>query len=65
MLKFVKHNLETIAGVEIYPIISLSIFFTAFVLFTVWAMTYSKETLNTVSNLPLNDDESLTEKHTF
>ena len=63
MLKFVKHNLETIAGVEIYPIISLSIFFTAFVLFTVWAMTYSKETLNTVSNLPLNDDESLTEKH--
>ncbi|MCZ8169783.1 hypothetical protein SAMN05444377_11153 [Flavobacterium fontis] len=65
MLKFVKHNLETIAGVEIYPIISLSIFFTAFVLFTVWAMTYSKETLNTVSNLPLNDDESLTEKHNF
>ncbi|WP_297517709.1 CcoQ/FixQ family Cbb3-type cytochrome c oxidase assembly chaperone [Flavobacterium sp.] len=65
MLKFVKHNLETIAGVEIYPIISLSIFFTAFVLFTVWAMTYSKETLNTVSNLPLNDNESLTEKHHF
>ncbi|WP_353088877.1 CcoQ/FixQ family Cbb3-type cytochrome c oxidase assembly chaperone [Flavobacterium sp.] len=65
MLKFVKHNLETIAGVEIYPIISLSIFFTAFVLFTVWAMTYSKETLNTVSNLPLNDEESLTEKHNF
>lgn len=65
MLKFVKHNLETIAGVEIYPIISLSIFFTAFVLFTVWAMTYSKETLNTVSNLPFNDDESLTEKHNF
>ena len=65
MLKFVKHNLETIAGVEIYPIISLSIFFTAFVLFTVWAMTFSKETLNTVSNLPLNDEESLTEKHNF
>ena len=65
MLKFVKHNLETIAGVEIYPIISLSIFFTAFVLFTVWAMAYSKETLNTVSNLPLNDEESLTEKHNF
>ena len=65
MLKFVKHNLETIAGVEIYPIISLSIFFTAFVLFTVWAMTYSKETLYTVSNLPLNDEKSLTEKHNF
>ncbi|MEN9336272.1 MAG: hypothetical protein RLZZ500_1259 [Bacteroidota bacterium] len=57
MLKFVKHNLETIAGVEIYPIISLTIFFAAFVLFTVWAMTYSKETLNEISDLPLNDEE--------
>ena len=26
MLKFVKHNMETIDGVSIYPIISLSIF---------------------------------------
>ena len=54
MLKYVKHNLETIAGVEIYPIISLTIFFTAFVLFTVWAMTYSKETIKKVSNLILD-----------
>lgn len=55
MLKFVKHNLETITGVEVYPIISLTIFFTAFVLFTVWAMTYSKETIKKVSDLPLED----------
>lgn len=55
MLKFVKHNLESITGVEIYPIISLTIFFTAFVLFTVWAMTYSKETIEKVSDLPLQD----------
>jgi cytochrome c oxidase cbb3-type subunit IV len=55
MLKFVKHNLETIDGVSIYPIISLSIFFTAFVLFTVWAMTYSKDTIKEISDLPLKD----------
>jgi cytochrome c oxidase cbb3-type subunit 4 len=55
MLKFVKHNLERITDVEIYPIISLTIFFTAFVLFTVWAMTYSKETIKEVSHLPLED----------
>jgi len=55
MLKFVKHNLETIDGVSIYPIISLTIFFTAFVLFTVWAMTYSKETIEEISELPLKD----------
>lgn len=56
MLKFVKHNLETISGVEIYPIISLAIFFTVFIVFTIWAMTYSKETINQISNLPLKDE---------
>ena len=50
MLKFIKHNLETIAGVDIYPIISLLIFFTAFVLFTVWAFTYSKEKIKEIVN---------------
>jgi cytochrome c oxidase cbb3-type subunit IV len=55
MLKFVQHNLETIKGVDIYPIISLTIFFTAFVLFTLWAMTYKKETIKEISELPLND----------
>lgn len=55
MLKFIKHNLETISGVEIYPIISLSIFFTAFVIFTVWAMTYSKDKIKEVSDMPLRD----------
>jgi cytochrome c oxidase cbb3-type subunit IV len=55
MLKFFKHNLDTITGVEIYPIISLTIFFTAFVLFTIWAITYSKEAIKKVSNLPLED----------
>jgi len=56
MLKFVKHELETIDGVSIYPIISMGIFITAFVLFTIWAFTYSKETINEISNLPLNDE---------
>ncbi len=55
MLKYVKHNLETISGVEIYPIVSLSIFFTAFVLFTGWAMTYSNANIKKVSNLPFED----------
>lgn len=57
MLKFVKHELETIDGVSIYPIISMGIFITAFVLYTIWAFTYSKETINEISNLPLNDEK--------
>ncbi len=55
MLKFIKHNLETINDVEIYPIISLSIFFVVFVSFFIWAMTYKKEKIKELSNLPLND----------
>ena len=55
MLKFVKQNLETIDGVAIYPIISLTIFFTAFVIYTIWAFTYSKDRIKEISNLPLND----------
>ena len=55
MLKFIKHNLETIDGVDIYPIISLTIFFIVFISFFIWAMTYSKETIKKVSNLPLED----------
>ncbi|OYU84420.1 MAG: CcoQ/FixQ family Cbb3-type cytochrome c oxidase assembly chaperone [Flavobacterium sp. BFFFF2] len=53
MLKFIKHNLETIAGVEIFPIISLLIFFTFFVAMGVWVFTYDKKTLEERSDLPL------------
>ena len=56
MLKFIKHNLETIDGVDIYPIISLSIFFIVFVAFGIWAMTYSKEKIKELSDLPFKEE---------
>ncbi len=59
MLKFVKNHLESISGVEIYPIISLLIFFTFFVVLFWWVLTAKKDYIKTVSNLPLdnqNDD---------
>jgi len=56
MLKFVKHNLETITGVEIYPIISLSLFFIIFVSFFIYAMTYSKDKIKELSDLPFKED---------
>jgi cytochrome c oxidase cbb3-type subunit 4 len=55
MLKFVKHNLETIAGVEIYPILSLLIFFIFFVVLYTWTYTYKKEKINEMGNLPFSD----------
>ncbi|WP_322549438.1 CcoQ/FixQ family Cbb3-type cytochrome c oxidase assembly chaperone [Flavobacterium psychraquaticum] len=57
MLKFIKHNLETINGVDIYPIISLTLFFVIFVVFIVWAMTYSKDKIKELSELPFKDEK--------
>ncbi len=55
MLKFVKNHLESITGIEIYPIISLSIFFTFFMLLFWWVFTAKKEYINKVSDLPLDN----------
>ena len=56
MLKFIKHNLETIDGVDIYPIISLSIFFVVFISFFIWAMTYSEDKIKELSELPFKEE---------
>ncbi|MCG1035887.1 CcoQ/FixQ family Cbb3-type cytochrome c oxidase assembly chaperone [Polaribacter sargassicola] len=55
MLKFVKNHMESITGIEIYPIISLVIFFTFFVALFWWVITAKKEYINKVSNLPLDN----------
>ncbi len=57
MLKFIKHNMETIGGIEIFPIISLLIFFTFFVGLFIWVATYKKDTIEELSNMPFMDDE--------
>ena len=58
MLKFVKGPLESIDGVEIYPIISLLIFFIFFTALFWWVSTARKDYIRDVSNIPLefNDD---------
>lgn len=61
MLKFVKNHMDSISGIEIYPIISLLIFFTFFVVLFWWVFTAKKDYIKKVSNIPLdnqNDDIS-------
>ncbi|WP_294736926.1 CcoQ/FixQ family Cbb3-type cytochrome c oxidase assembly chaperone [uncultured Flavobacterium sp.] len=58
MLKFIKHNMDTISGIEIYPIISLLIFFFFFVGLYTWVYTYKKEKITEMSNLPFSDEEN-------
>lgn len=55
MFEQIKHNMETISGVEIYPMLSLLLFFTFFILLGVWVFSYKKEKLNELSNIPLNE----------
>ena len=54
MLKFVKGPLESIEGVEIYPIISLLIFFIFFTALFWWVITAKKDYIKKVSDLPLD-----------
>ena len=57
MLKFIKHNMDTISGIEIYPIISLLIFFIFFVALYTWVYTYSKDKISEMSNIPFTEEE--------
>jgi hypothetical protein len=56
MLKFVKHHMDSIFGIEIYPLISLTIFFVFFVSVFIYAMKMSKAEVKEMGQLPLEDD---------
>ncbi len=58
MLRFIKGNLENIDGVQIYPLISLMIFFLFFVGLFYWVITAKKDHITEVSNMPLEDDNN-------
>ena len=58
MFEQIKHNMETISGVAIYPIFSLLIFFIFFVALGIWVFSYKKDTIAELSQIPLNDDQN-------
>jgi hypothetical protein len=55
-MKF-KNYLQSIAGVGIYPVITLLIFFIFFSLLTLWAVRARKEHLTSINNIPLDGGE--------
>ena len=57
MLKFIKHHMETIVGIEIFPLISFVIFFTFFVLLTIYVIKTDKKQIKEIANLPLDAKE--------
>jgi cbb3-type cytochrome oxidase subunit 3 len=60
MLKFVKDHMASIDGIELFPILSLSIFFLFFVVLFWWVFTAKKDYIKEVSNLPLDNQQNNT-----
>jgi hypothetical protein len=58
MLKFIKHNLSSIDGVEIYPIISLVLFFLVFITMAFFVIKLPKRKIDSISQLPLDDNNN-------
>ncbi|MBA3680369.1 MAG: CcoQ/FixQ family Cbb3-type cytochrome c oxidase assembly chaperone [Bacteroidetes bacterium] len=56
-MKFINY-LENISGIGFYPLASLMIFFVFFIGVTIFIINGSKEYFNTLSQLPLNTDNS-------
>lgn len=58
MLKLIKEHMESITGIETYPIISMLIFFIFFVALFWWVVSAKKEYIQTVSNIPLDNQNN-------
>ena len=56
MLKFISHNFDGMNGVEIYPIISLLLFFIVFVTMLIIVIKMPKNRIDELSQLPLDND---------
>ncbi|MCI5059156.1 MAG: CcoQ/FixQ family Cbb3-type cytochrome c oxidase assembly chaperone [Flavobacteriales bacterium] len=54
MLKYIKHHMELITGIEIFPIISFLIFFLFFIVVGIWVFTARKSYIDEMKNIPLD-----------
>lgn len=57
MFKFIKQYVETIDNAQIYPMISLLVFFLFFVVLLVLVKKMGKERIAELSNIPLDREE--------
>ena len=62
MLKFIKHHMETIVGIEIYPIISFVIFFSFFVAVLAYLVIQRTEYFDKLSMMPFDEEKPSTNK---
>lgn len=53
MLKFIKHHMDTIGGIGIYPVISFVIFFSVFIIALLYVWRVNRTHIDHMSALPL------------
>ncbi len=58
MMKFIKGYLTSLDGIEIYPIVSLLIFFLFFVGLIVYVIRVDKKEIDIIKNIPLDEDKN-------
>lgn len=56
MLKFIKHNMTSIDGIETFPLISFVMFFVFFILLTLYVVIQKKEHFDMMSDMPLKEN---------
>ncbi len=57
MLKFIKHHMTSIDGIEIYPMISMSIFILFFVGMLWWVIKMDKTYIKDLENYPIKEEK--------
>ena len=60
MFKFIQQYAEKIDRAQVYPMISLIIFFLFFVALLIYVKKMDKTSIATLSNIPLDDKEETT-----
>ena len=57
MLKFIKYHMESITGIEIYPLISFLIFFLFFLILLVMVFSMQKDHIHDMEIMPLDQNK--------
>jgi Ca2+/Na+ antiporter len=60
MFKFIQQYAEKIDHAQVYPMISLIIFFLFFVVLLIYVKKMDKKTITTLSNIPFDEKEEQT-----
>ncbi len=56
MLKFIKHHMTSIIGIEIWPILGFLLFFTFFLGMLWYVLTFTRRHVAHMEQIPFNDN---------